>query len=91
MTRSLHCFVTGRVQGVFFRGFVREQALELGLTRFARNLPDGRVEALAQGPQHALEALAGRLDRGPLLARVDALETSFEDHATVYRDFSIVR
>ncbi|MFZ5426308.1 MAG: acylphosphatase [Thermodesulfobacteriota bacterium] len=91
MTRSLHCFVSGRVQGVFFRGFVQEQARGLGVTGFARNLPDGRVEVLAQGPDHALEQLRSRLAQGPMLARVDSVDTAWTDHQTPYGDFQIIR
>lgn len=61
----LTAFVRGRVQGVGFRWFVRTQALELGLTGYARNLPDGRVEVLAQGPRSATEELLGRLTEQP--------------------------
>ena len=91
MTRSLHCFVSGRVQGVFFRGFVQEQARGLGVTGFARNLPDGRVEVLAQGAEHALEQLRSRLAQGPMLARVDSVDAAWTDHQTPYGDFQIIR
>jgi len=67
-------FVSGRVQGVFFRASTREQALALNLDGHARNLPDGRVEVLAAGDQAALEALARWLERGPPAARVAAVE-----------------
>ena len=57
----LSAFVRGRVQGVGFRWWVTSVALELGLDGFARNLPDGRVEVLAQGSSEACEALLSRL------------------------------
>ena len=57
----LSAFVRGRVQGVGFRWWVTSVALELGLDGFARNLPDGRVEVLAQGSREACEALLDRL------------------------------
>jgi acylphosphatase len=56
-------FVQGRVQGVGFRWWVRSRALELGLVGFARNLPDGRVEVLAQGEPQAVGALRELLER----------------------------
>ena len=65
--------VEGRVQGVFFRAGTREQALALGLAGYARNLADGRVEVLAAGDGHAIEALAQWLEDGPPRARVDAV------------------
>ena len=66
-------FVSGRVQGVFFRASTRERALALKLDGYARNLPDGRVEVLAAGDAAALEALARWLELGPPAARVEAV------------------
>jgi acylphosphatase len=62
--------VSGKVQGVFFRGSARERALALGLTGHAMNLDDGRVEVLASGSSDAIEALEQWLQRGPSAARV---------------------
>ena len=56
-------FVQGRVQGVGFRWWVRARALELGLVGFARNLPDGRVEVVAQGEPEAVAGLRELLER----------------------------
>ena len=67
--------VTGQVQGVGFRHFTCAAARELGLTGWVRNLSDGRVEVLAEGPLSALEALRERLLEGPPWARVHAVET----------------
>ncbi len=63
MTRRF--VVSGRVQGVGFRWFVRNAARELGLTGWVRNLADGRVEAEASGPPEALDAFERRLREGP--------------------------
>jgi len=63
-------FVGGRVQGVFYRASAREQALELGLTGYAKNLPDGRVEVLAFGSLASLDALEAWLRIGPPAAKV---------------------
>jgi acylphosphatase len=63
--------VSGKVQGVLFRGSAREQALMLGLTGHAMNLDDGRVEVLASGSSDALEAIEQWLRQGPPAARVD--------------------
>lgn len=67
------CLVEGRVQGVYFRGATREQALRLGVTGYARNLPDGRVEVLACGSPAAVARLCEWLRSGPPMARVDDL------------------
>lgn len=61
----LTAFVRGRVQGVGFRWWVRSQALELGLAGYARNLPDRRVEVVAQGPAGAVSSLLERLEEMP--------------------------
>jgi acylphosphatase len=57
----LTAWVRGRVQGVGFRWWTRARALELGLAGKAANLEDGRVEVVAEGPQHACEALLAAL------------------------------
>lgn len=77
--KQLHAYVSGRVQGVWFRGWTREQAAELGLSGWVRNLPDGRVEARAQGPEDKLRVLLSLLHQGPAHARVDDVEHSMED------------
>jgi acylphosphatase len=66
--------VSGKVQGVFFRASTREQALALGVSGYANNLPDGRVEVFAQGTDSALDALEHWLHQGPPAARVDQVE-----------------
>ena len=66
--------VRGKVQGVFFRASTREQALKLGLRGYAKNLPDGRVEVLAEGDERALNALERWLHVGPPMARVELVE-----------------
>jgi acylphosphatase len=63
--------VFGKVQGVFFRHSTRIEARRLGLRGIARNLPDGSVEVLAQGPAAAVDELLNWTRRGPPDARVD--------------------
>ena len=62
--------VTGRVQGVFFRASTAQQAQRLGLTGYARNLDDGRVEVLACGQADAIDELADWLWQGPPASKV---------------------
>ena len=66
-----HVSVTGRVQGVFFRGWLREQAGELGVTGWVRNYPDGRVDSHVEGEEAAVLQLLERLHRGPPAAKVE--------------------
>jgi len=65
--------VEGRVQGVGYRYFAMKTAEGLGICGFARNLPDGRVEVLAEGPEEVLEAFEARLREGPGFARVESV------------------
>jgi acylphosphatase len=67
------CLIGGRVQGVFFRASAREQAQRLGLSGYARNLPDGRVEILACGPADAVGHLREWLRTGPPQAEVTGI------------------
>jgi acylphosphatase len=65
--------VSGRVQGVFYRASARTQALALGVSGHAKNLPDGSVEVLASGSADALDALQRWLRQGPPAARVESV------------------
>lgn len=69
-TRAIRFRVSGHVQGVGFRWYTRRAAQELGLTGRVRNLPDGSVEAEAQGKPEALDAFRERLRQGPPGSRV---------------------
>ncbi|UCC57353.1 MAG: acylphosphatase [Gammaproteobacteria bacterium] len=70
------CYVSGRVQGVFFRASTTEQAHLLGIRGYARNLPDGRVEVLACGTDAAVQQLCDWLAQGPPAARVSDVTCS---------------
>jgi len=72
-----HLLVSGSVQGVAFRQSAAWEAESLGLSGWVRNLPDGRVEALAEGPRPAVEALVAWCRRGPPAARVSGVEVSW--------------
>lgn len=74
---GIHCFVSGRVQGVWYRASTQDKAKELGLVGWAKNLPDGRVEVLAFGDKDKLLELHAWLKIGPELAEV--AEVTFEE------------
>jgi acylphosphatase len=65
--------VEGRVQGVGFRHFTYKTAIRLGLTGWVRNLPDGGVEALAEGPRQRVEEWLEALKKGPPASRVEGI------------------
>lgn len=71
---TLHGYVSGRVQGVFFRAETRRKAVELGVDGWVKNLDDGRVELLISGSPVLLERMRQWLRSGPPLARVDSLD-----------------
>jgi acylphosphatase len=68
--------IAGRVQGVGFRAWTRDQAQSLGLAGWVRNEPDGSVSALIAGPADGVNEMIARLERGPAGARVDAVRVS---------------
>ena len=88
-TISLRAFITGRVQGVFFRAETREQAMLRGVTGWVRNLPDGRVEVLAEGEENCVRELIAWCRQGPPRSRVDQVEELMEDYSGDYDTFSI--
>jgi acylphosphatase len=72
--KAMHCYVSGLVQGVFFRESSARQARVLGLSGWVRNLRDGRVEFYAAGKEVALLEMKQWLLEGPPMAEVDQLE-----------------
>jgi acylphosphatase len=81
-------FVSGRVQGVFYRATCVRKAQELGITGFARNLSDGRVEVLACGEAAAVETLVKWLWEGSPASKVTAVDTAEVDPASIQRTTS---
>ena len=80
--------MSGRVQGVFYRATCVRKAQELGLTGFARNLPDGRVEVLACGDAPVVEAFVNWLWEGSPASKVAAVDSSEVDPASIQRTTS---
>lgn len=74
-----HLFISGRVQGVWFRESMRQEALANGVTGWVRNLPDGMVEAVVCGSEAGLKTILDWARRGPTLAKVEAVEVQALD------------
>jgi acylphosphatase len=72
--RCLYLIISGRVQGVWFRESMRQEALSLGATGWVRNLPDGRVEAVVCGNETTLKSMLEWARKGPPLAQVAGIE-----------------
>lgn len=83
-------FVSGRVQGVYFRAFTKEVADSLGLKGWVKNIPDGRVEALVEGDEELLWELLKRLWEGPPAVEVNSLEVHREDSDEPLFGFNII-
>ncbi len=86
--KCLNIKISGRVQGVFFRASTQQQAIELGITGHAINLPDGRVEVLACGDDNQLEKFTKWLHQGPDMAQVRQVIIN-EDSSTAPSYFKI--
>ena len=85
--KSLKMIVSGRVQGVWFRASTQKEALRLGVSGHAKNLPDGAVEVRAQGEDSAVDTLLAWLHHGPDMARVDHVAVSHEPLQTDLHGF----
>jgi acylphosphatase len=81
--------VSGRVQGVGFRFFIQDIARREGLMGVVRNLPDGRVEVLAEGDDQSLTRLEAALWRGPSHARVEHVEVDSVSPGGRYVGFTV--
>lgn len=86
-----HVFIEGRVQDVFYRAWVREQAQELGLGGWVRNLEDGRVEAVFEGPRDKVEKMIKKCHKGPRLAGIEHIDVNWEKATGKFGTFEIVR
>jgi len=78
MKEAVHVFVSGTVQGVFYRSWAEDTARELGLSGWVRNLPDGRVEAVFEGQKSRVEKMVTLCRKGPPHAKVDKVESKKE-------------
>lgn len=82
--------ISGRVQGVGFRWFLGRHARRLGLVGYARNLPDGRVEVLAEGPAARVAELETLLAEGPPGAAVESVtEVDYQHEVNKYNSFHL--
>jgi acylphosphatase len=89
MNVRAHIFVSGFVQGVFFRSNTQERARRLGLKGWVRNLEDGRVEAVFEGEKEKVLEMIEWAKRGPELAKVENVEVEWEEYKGEFDDFEI--
>jgi acylphosphatase len=91
MSRRVHIYVSGKVQGVFFRAAAHDQAESLGLTGWVRNLPDGRVEILAEGKSEPIAEFLDWCRSGPPRARVEECRAVEENPTGEFGGFEVRR
>ncbi len=87
----VHLVVSGRVQGVAFRALAADEGRRLGVAGWVRNLPDGRVEAEAEGERRAVEALVAWCRRGPPAAEVADLQVEWKAYGGELGAFEVRR
>ncbi|MCS7096041.1 MAG: acylphosphatase [Candidatus Bathyarchaeota archaeon] len=84
-----HVYISGLVQGVFFRSATRREARKHGVTGWVRNLPDGRVEAVFEGEEAAVKNLVEFCKHGPTGAIVKSVEVKWTDYKGEFESFEI--
>ena len=84
-----HIFVSGKVQGVFFREKTRQKAQSLNIKGWVQNLPDGRVEAVFEGEKEKVKEIIKWSKKGPFLAKVENLELEWQSFKDEFKDFEI--
>ncbi|MBI5233815.1 MAG: acylphosphatase [Deltaproteobacteria bacterium] len=89
MNARAHLYISGRVQGVYYRGFTVEVAEALGLKGWVRNLPDRRVEAVFEGDRELVEKAILKCKQGPPASRVTDIDVTWEDRLEGFKDFEI--
>lgn len=89
MNARLHIYVSGRVQGVYYRAFTMDAARSNEITGWVRNLPDGRVEAVMEGDMERIERLVEELKAGPSNAIVKEIDIQKEEYTGEFKDFSL--
>ncbi|MCY0850890.1 acylphosphatase [Sulfuracidifex metallicus] len=89
MLKRLQARVYGKVQKVGFRNFVKVNARRLGVKGYAKNLPDGSVEVVAEGHEELLLQLIEFLKIGPLMSKVEKVDFSFVEYKGEFEDFKV--
>ena len=89
--KRFRVYISGRVQGVYFRECTKNEASKLGVGGFVRNLPDGRVEAVIEGEDMQVRKLIDYVGRGPTHARVTNVEVFEEEPLGEFSQFLVIR
>lgn len=85
-----HVFIEGRVQGVGFRHFTRKTASTIGVKGWVRNLNDGRVEAVFEGPKRKIDKMIEACKEGPPISNVTDIDVNWEESKEEFDQFKVV-
>jgi acylphosphatase len=84
-----HLYISGGVQGVFFRANTRNKARELGVRGWVKNLPDGKVEVVAEGEKEKVEELIEWCWKGPKFAEVENVQVEYGNYTGEFEGFEV--
>jgi acylphosphatase len=87
----VHIFVSGKVQGVYYRQNTLQKAQELGIFGWVRNLSDGRVESVIEGSKANIEKMLAWCKEGPLDAKVKEVKIIYEEYKNEFSTFDIIK
>lgn len=87
--KRVHVFISGNVQGVFFRSNIRERANKLNLKGFVKNLSDGRVEAIFEGEKENINEILKFCKKGPIGAKIKNIEIREEKVSNGFNSFEV--
>lgn len=87
--RRAHVWISGRVQGIFFRANTRRKAMDLNIKGWVKNLEDGRVEAVIEGEDQSVKEMIEFLQKGPFGAKITKFETKEEKYTGEFKFFEI--
>lgn len=90
MKKRIHAYISGNVQGVFFRRDIKAKADELGVKGFVRNLEDGRVEAVFEGDSIKVDKIIEFCKNGPKFAQIKSVDARDETYSGDFKEFKIV-
>lgn len=85
-----HVFIKGRVQGVFYRAWTKDEASNLGLSGWVRNLADGRVEAVFEGSKKNVKKMISECKKGSNIANVEHIDVNWEKATGEFKKFRVL-
>ena len=87
--RRVHVFISGEVVGVFFRSFIENNAIRLGIKGWVRNIEDDEIEAVFEGKDHAIDKIIELCKDGPASADVESIEIDEGIYSGEFLDFRV--